>query len=93
MSFEVYDIAIIPVITGLIEIAKKLGVPKKFSPLIALALGIVAGVIYIEPSDIAGGIIIGIAVGLSASGLYEYSKDTIEGAKNKKEDKDNNRKE
>lgn len=84
MSFEVYDIAIIPVITGLIEIAKKMGLPKKFSPLIALALGIIAGVVYIEPQDVAGGIIIGIAVGLSASGLYEYSKDTIEGVKKSK---------
>lgn len=84
MSFEVYDIAIIPVITGLIEIAKKMGLPNKFSPLIALALGIIAGVVYIEPQDVAGGIIIGIAVGLSASGLYEYSKDTIEGVKKSK---------
>lgn len=84
MGFEIYDVAIIPIITGLIEIAKKMGLPKKFSPLIALALGIIAGVVYIEPQDVAGGIIIGIAVGLSASGLYEYSKDTIEGAKKSK---------
>lgn len=84
MSFEVYDVAIIPIITGLIELFKKTGLPKKYSPLVALALGVVAGVVYIEPQDIAGGIIIGIAMGLSASGLYEYSRDTIEGAKNKR---------
>lgn len=74
---EAYGITVIPIIIGLIEAAKIIGMPKRFSPVLALVLGIAAGVIYIDPGDIKGGILIGIAIGLSSIGLYSGTKNTI----------------
>lgn len=74
MDFTAYDVAIIPVITGLIQAFKNVGLPKKFSPLVSLGLGILAGVFYIEPNDLLGGILTGLVAGLSASGLYNQAK-------------------
>jgi L-cystine uptake protein TcyP (sodium:dicarboxylate symporter family) len=81
MDIEVYDVVIIPLIVGVVELLKQLGLPVKFSALVAAILGIVIGVIYIAPNDILQGILVGLAMGLSASGLYSGVKNTIEGVK------------
>ncbi|WP_163580106.1 hypothetical protein [Gracilibacillus saliphilus] len=74
MGFSAYDVAIIPIITGLVQLLKNVGLPNKFSPLFALAFGILAGVFYISPNDLAEGILLGIVASLSASGLYNQAK-------------------
>ncbi|HLS61698.1 MAG TPA: hypothetical protein VK044_11250 [Virgibacillus sp.] len=76
--FEVYDVALIAVIVGLVEVLKKAGLPKRFLPLASLFFGIATSVFYIYPTDLKGGIIVGIMIGLSASGLYSSTKNTIE---------------
>lgn len=76
--FEVYDVALIAVIVGLVEVLKKAGLPKRFLPLASLFFGITTSVFYIYPTDLKGGIIVGIMIGLSASGLYSSTKNTIE---------------
>lgn len=80
---EVYDVAIIPLIVGVIEILKQLGLPTKFSGTAATALGIVIGIIYVAPGDIAKGILVGLSLGLAASGLYSTTKNTVEGVQGK----------
>lgn len=79
---EYYEIAIIPLIIGLVEVLKRIGLPKKLTPLASLILGIAAGIYYIYPEDIKKGILIGVMVGLSASGLYSGTKNTIENHSN-----------
>lgn len=74
MEFTAYEVAIIPVITGLVQVFKNIGLPKKFRPLLALGLGVLSGIFYIEPNDLAGGILVGLVAGLSASGLYNQTK-------------------
>ncbi|WP_163537385.1 hypothetical protein [Gracilibacillus sp. YIM 98692] len=74
MDFSVYDIAIIPIITGLVQILKNLGLPIKYSPLFALLFGVLSGIFYICPHNIAAGILVGIVAGLSSSGFYNQSK-------------------
>lgn len=75
---EVYDVALIPIITGLVAVFCRLGVTKKFAPIVSLVLGLLIGIFYVYPDDIKGGILVGIMLGLSATGLYSGTKNTKE---------------
>lgn len=76
--FEVYDVVLIPLIIGLVQVLKTLGLNKKFLPLASIIFGIAGGVFYLYPDDLKGGIIVGIMLGLSASGLYSGTKNSFE---------------
>lgn len=65
-------------IMGIAELIKNLGFNPKFIPVINLILGLVAG-IGLNTDDIMKGIFVGLAVGLSASGLYSGVKNTKQG--------------
>lgn len=78
MTFEIYDVALVPIIMGVVQVFKQIGLPKRFSPLLALLLGIAGGIFYVCPTDIKSGIMVGIVLGLSATGLYSGSKNMIE---------------
>lgn len=75
---EVHDVAVVPVIIGGVEIAKRLGLPSKFSPVLATVLGVTIGIVYVSPTDIAQGVLVGASLGLSAVGLYSGAKNTKE---------------
>ncbi len=77
----VYDVAIIPFITGVTELAKNIGLPSKFAGLFSFGLGVAIGVAYVAPEDPKKGILVGAAMGLAASGLYSGTKNTVEGVK------------
>lgn len=79
---EIYDVAIAPLILGIVELMKKLGLPGKFSGLVATILGIVIGILYLYPENVLQGILVGMSMGLTASGLYSTTKNTVEGIKN-----------
>lgn len=79
MDFQAYDIALLPVIIGLVELLKRLGLPEKFAALASLILGVACGFIYIAPSNPAQAALAGVVLGLSACGLYSGTKNTIEG--------------
>lgn len=76
--FDIYDVVLIPLIIGLVEMLKGVGLPKRLLPVASLFFGIAAGIFYVYPDDIKGGILVGIMLGLSASGLYSGTKNTIE---------------
>lgn len=76
--FEIYDVVIIPLILGIVELFKRAGVNKKVLPFIALFIGIAVGVVYVADFDVKQGILIGAMLGLSASGLYSGAKNTVE---------------
>lgn len=78
---EIYEVAIVPFITGLVELLKIIGLPAKFGSLAAAIIGVLIGVFYVAPNDILRGIVVGLALGLAASGLYSGTKNTVEGAK------------
>ncbi|PKM50703.1 MAG: hypothetical protein CVV02_10485 [Firmicutes bacterium HGW-Firmicutes-7] len=59
------------------EVIKRAGLNVKFIPLINLGLGVCAA--FLIYSDIKQAIIVGLMVGLSASGLYSGVKNVIEG--------------
>ncbi|OAK72698.1 hypothetical protein [Lederbergia galactosidilytica] len=77
--FEIYDVVLIPLIVGIVQLFKQVGVNKKILPFISLVLGIVVGVVYVAEMDLKQGILVGAMLGLSASGLYSGAKNIIEG--------------
>ena len=59
-----------PVIMGIVEAAKRAGLPSKFCPLLAILLGI--GFSFLIPATSwAENLISGVAAGLVSVGLYE----------------------
>lgn len=75
---------VIPITISIVELAKGLGMPKKFSALLSLVIGIIVGIFYLNPLDLKLGIFEGVVYGLSASGLYSGTKNTFEQIKNRK---------
>lgn len=73
MNIEIYDVALIPATMGLVEVAKSAGLPSKYAPIVSLGIGTALGVAT-SLDNMSKGIIVGIAIGLSASGLYSGTK-------------------
>lgn len=81
--FEIYNVAIVPLIIGIVQLLKRYGFPTKYSPLAAIFMGVSFGIFFIT-HNLKEGIIIGLMLGLSASGLYSGGKN-IMGNNNKDE--------
>lgn len=81
MDFTIYDVALVPVIIGLVSVFTGVGLPKSLAPLVSLVLGVLAGVLYVAPGDLAQGVVVGIALGLASVGLYSGAKNTVESVK------------
>ncbi|MFZ5352914.1 MAG: hypothetical protein ACOZCL_09345 [Bacillota bacterium] len=75
---ELNETVIIPIIIAAVELMKGLGLPKKFSAIVSLFLGVLAGILYFNNDDIKRGILNGIIFGLTASGLYSGTKNTVQ---------------
>lgn len=77
MSYLITPAAQVAIIIGLAEIIKKVGCPARWIPLIDLALGVASGVSvygFMQGKGIAYGVLIGLALGLSACGLFSGIK-------------------
>ena len=73
---------LIAIITGLIEMFKRLGLDSKFAPLVSVVLGLFFAFLcggYTVAADI---VINGLIIGLSACGLYSGAKTLIGGDSN-----------
>jgi L-cystine uptake protein TcyP (sodium:dicarboxylate symporter family) len=75
---------IIPIIISIVELIKGLGLPKKFSALFAVAIGVIIGIFYLHPLDIKLGIFEGTVYGLTAAGLYSGTKNVFQQFRNNK---------
>ncbi len=75
---EYAGIAIIPLLIGLLEVFKILGLKAKYVPIFSVVLGIGSGIALFADGDLATGIVKGIFIGLSAVGLYSGTKNTFE---------------
>lgn len=72
----------IALIIALAQLIKELGCPTKYIPLIDLGLGILSGVVIFGifmGQGILVGVLLGIAEGLSACGLFSGIKNVKEG--------------
>lgn len=81
MDKTIFEVALVPVIIGVAEVAKRVGFPNKYIPVLNLGLGVAAGFIYVAPSNSAEAALVGIALGLSASGLYSGVKNVAQAVK------------
>lgn len=81
MDKTIFEVALVPVIIGVSEVAKRVGFPAKYIPVLNLVLGVVAGFIYAAPANPAEAALVGIALGLSASGLYSGVKNVAQAVK------------
>lgn len=74
-------VAQIAIIMALAEVVKKLGLKSKYIPLVDLGLGLLAGVLvytlHLGHAPIEG-IVIGVALGLSACGLFSGVKNVTQ---------------
>ena len=78
---EYAGVAIVPLLIGILEVLKKIGLREKYVPVFSVILGIGIGISLFADGDIKTGVIKGIFIGLSAVGLYSGTKNTIEGIK------------
>ena len=72
---------IIPIIMSIVEMFKGIGLPSKFSAVVAVVVGALLGVFYMEPQSIKNGLLKGIIYGLTAAGLYSGTKNTFQQVK------------
>ena len=84
---NINETVVIPIIMAIVELAKGIGMPKKFSAVLAVIIGALIGVFFVEPQCIKMGIFKGIVYGLTASGLYSGTKNTYEQVRTRKANK------
>lgn len=81
LTYLLTPAAQVAIIIALAELVKRLGLDKRFIPLVDLGFGILSGVliytIYMAMHPIEG-IVIGTALGLSACGLFSGVKNVAE---------------
>ena len=65
------------VILGIVEVAKEMGLNKRFIPVLALVLGVVGSLAMMYNNDVITAVIVGLITGLSAMGLFSGAKTTI----------------
>lgn len=68
------SMALIPIVVGLVELLKRLGLPSNLAPLAALALGTAGALFYVAPGEPGRAILSGLIIALSAMGLYSGPK-------------------
>lgn len=69
-----FEIAfLIGIVVALTQLIKQFNIPNKFLPVVSLVFGLLAGIFYVD-GDIKNQIMMGIVIGLSASGLFDHSK-------------------
>lgn len=81
IEYLLTPMAQIALIIGVAEIIKRMGFNRKYIPLIDLGLGLVSGICVFGLMlgyDIAHGAVIGVALGLSACGLFSGIKNVGE---------------
>lgn len=80
-EMEIYGVLLVPIIIGVVQLFKMAGLAPRFAGLVALALGLIIALAYglTEAGwTLFQCLIIGAALGLSASGLYSTQKNVRE---------------
>ncbi len=85
MPTEYAGVLAIPLIIGLVEAAKRVGLDAVWATPLAIGLGLAISVGYVVAQQLPGlevwldAVMWGLALGLSASGLYSGAKKAVEG--------------
>lgn len=82
INYLLSPVGLTALIIGLAELCKKCGLPSKWIPLVDVLLGLIGGIFVFGLEMDYGvfkGIIVGIAIGLSACGLFSGVKNLLKG--------------
>ncbi len=85
MPTEYAGVLAIPLIIGLVEAAKRVGLDTVWATPVAIVLGLAVSLGYVAAQQLPGSevwldaVMWGLALGLSASGLYSGAKKAVEG--------------
>ncbi len=85
MPTEYAGVLAIPLIIGLVEAAKRVGLDTLWATPLAIGCGLAISVGYVAAQQLPGSqvwldaVMWGLALGLSASGLYSGAKKAVEG--------------
>lgn len=82
INYLLSPIGLTALVIGIAEMAKKCGLPSKWIPLLDVGLGLLGGIFVfgIEMGyGIFKGVIVGLAIGLSACGLFSGIKNLVGG--------------
>ncbi|TLS38581.1 hypothetical protein FCL54_05380 [Pseudalkalibacillus caeni] len=82
---SVYGVALLPVIIGLVQLARIFGMSSRLSPVLSIVVGIVLSLIYVAPGDFKKSFLVGLWLGLCATGLHSGFKNTMNGTFKKKD--------
>lgn len=80
MDLTYAGIAMVPLIIGLVELAKRIGLETRWAGPLAVALGLLASLGFYLSQTVPGGegwaeaVLLGLGLGLSAAGLYSGAK-------------------
>lgn len=84
MPNNILQLVMIPAVNGLVEVAKRAGLPNRFAPLLAVTLGVISGMGLRQPQEsMMIGIIEGVVIGLSAVGMYSGTRNIFQSSLNK----------
>ncbi len=67
-------LALVPVVTGVVEAIKSVGLPKSYSEVTSILVGIGLSVALLGVGNLSETIVAGIILGLAASGLWDGGK-------------------
>jgi len=68
-----------PIIVGLVQVGKKMGIPARYCPLLAVFLGIGVSFVYQPIPNYPEALIEGIMAGLASVGLFSGARSVIKG--------------
>lgn len=92
MEVNVYGIALLPVIIGVVQLFKILGFPSRFLPVLSIIVGIGMSYIYVDPEDFKKAFLVGLWLGLCATGMHSGFKNTMIGENSKEQGPKNHKK-
>lgn len=81
VTYLVTPVGMVALIIALAEVAKNLGVNKKYIPLLDLVIGLIGSFFIYQDLTVIYRVLVGIALGLSACGLFSGIKNTYESIK------------
>lgn len=79
LDFMYKGIPLLAVIIALSKTLTLVGFDKKFIPIANILLGMFGGTLYLYPSDVKMGVLVGLVLGLTATGTYSSFKNVKEG--------------
>jgi hypothetical protein len=87
LNYLLAPVGQVALIIGLAEAVKGIGFPKRFIPIFDIVLGLISGLVvygYEYHLGLVKGFMLGLAIGLSACGLFSSVKNIIKNEEEKK---------